>query len=277
MLGLSPIGYKALLSVRLQEFMTQKGTILNYKQKKRMIKIIDNTDRQKLSEGRSYGLGFAFAKKLNDETFELVQPISPCKDYLNDTILAENNDVEFTACGLISSKKNIFDDEIYCYLAIAVCNNKYNSAWSPNPIINKLNSNYKNIETLINKVEMELNVPFLSKIEKVEDNLYLLKVPHYWRMSSYAISLYSLLVRNFMNISDNELDINMDTLILLGNTSLTNLSNDTQIMNSVIQVYPLIKQNGFKEQDFKHDTYLNNPAYIHGHGIVHYKQTILKL
>jgi hypothetical protein len=276
-LGLSPIGYKALLSVRLQEFMTQKGTILNYKQKKRMIKIIDNTYRNKLNEGRSYGLGFAFAKKLDDETFELVQPISPCKDYLNDTILAENNDVEFTACGLVSSKKNIFDDEIYCYLAIAVCNNKYNSAWDPSSNIKQLNSNYKNIEIFINKIEMELNVPFLSKIEKVEDNLYLLKVPHYWRMSSYAISLYSLLVRNFMNISDNELDINIDTLVLLGNTLLTNLSNDTQIMNSVIIVYPLIKQNGFKEQDFKYTAYITNPSCIHGHGVVHYKQTILKI
>ena len=243
-----------------------------------MIKIIDNTDRKKLNEGRNYKLGFAFAKKINDETFELVQPISPCKDYLNDTILAEYNDIEFTACGLVSKKKDIFDDEIYCYLAIAVCeSSRRNSNYIPTQDIEILNTNYKNIEILINKIEIELNVPFLSKIEKVDDNLYLLKVPHYWRMSSYAISLYSLLVRNFMYISDDKLDINIDTLSLLGNTSMTNLSEDTYIMNSVIIIYPLIKQNGFKEQDFKNENYSKYPSNIHGEGICHYKQTILKV
>ena len=51
-----------------------------------MIQIINKQCRSKLCEGRSYQMGFAFLKKLDNNTFETVQPISPCKDYLNDVI-----------------------------------------------------------------------------------------------------------------------------------------------------------------------------------------------
>ena len=52
------------------------------------MKLIINNTRNKLFEGRTKGISFAFCNKIEDG-FEEVMPLSPCKDYLNDAWWAE--------------------------------------------------------------------------------------------------------------------------------------------------------------------------------------------
>ena len=74
-----------------------------------MLKIIDKQNRGKLNEGRNYQMGFAFCKKVSNKVLETIQPISPCKDYLNDVVYSERTGKNVSAYGLNTSKLGLFD------------------------------------------------------------------------------------------------------------------------------------------------------------------------
>jgi len=42
--------------------------------------------RNNLAEGRNFGMGFGFLKKLSNTKYKTIMPISPCKDYINDVL-----------------------------------------------------------------------------------------------------------------------------------------------------------------------------------------------
>jgi hypothetical protein len=166
-----------------------------------MIKIQDKQDRKVLSEGRNYQMGFAFLKKLKKDEYETVQPISPCKDYLNDVIYSEVLDQEITACGLKYKKHGIFDSE-KAYLTMKICPPKngfgtYSNGYTKERFEKdqeNLNTNLDKITEVINWIEQQIGVK-LSKISKANDDMYLIEAPHYWAESTYLISLYTLLLR----------------------------------------------------------------------------------
>lgn len=160
-----------------------------------MNKIVDKTDRNVLGEGRNYQMGFAFAKKTAPKTFELVQPISPCKDYLNDVVWSEATNKSIQAYGLNYSKKDIFNGK-KSYMVIGIM-----PSWggSPYPSMDKdiknLEENIENLTAFLNFIEKKLKLKCLTKIEKVAKNRYLLEFDYYWCKTTYLISLYSLLLR----------------------------------------------------------------------------------
>src|SRR5687768_15710647 len=82
--------------------------------------LVDKQDRSVLCEGRNYGIGFAFCKRTGD-VLETVQPVSPCKDYLNDVVYSEHSGQPFSAWGLRTSKKNIFYADEGAYVLFQVC------------------------------------------------------------------------------------------------------------------------------------------------------------
>lgn len=158
------------------------------------MKIKEIHEREVLNEGRSRGMGFAFLKKIKEEEFETVQPVSPCKDYLNDVVYGEKLHVPVSVCGLKYNPQKLFDKKSNFYLAAKVMKDKYNSTYDPKPEAKKFDDNYKNIQKLINWIEDKLGVKH-SKISKATDGHYLIEGDKYWRESTYLISLYTLLIR----------------------------------------------------------------------------------
>jgi len=159
-----------------------------------MIKVVDNQDRNKLSEGRAQGMGFAFCKKV-DDGYETVQPISPCKDYLNDVIAAERMKTPAIACGLIYKPQELFKENEPAYLAFKIMPNKYNSSFDLIGETARLKRTIRKIQGIINDVEQQLNIATKTVIEKATNDTYLCTVPPEWIGSTYMISLYTLIIR----------------------------------------------------------------------------------
>lgn len=160
-------------------------------------KLIDKQDRMVLGEGRNMGIGFAFAKRV-DNTLETVDPISPCKDYLNDRVFSEFTGQPFQACGLSTTKQNIFNDGTG-YLIMSVCKQKYQGSLRDYPAykddLAALEKNYANVQKLLNWLEQKLKLPKLTEVQKIEDNKFVCIMPDFWMQGTYLISLYGLLAR----------------------------------------------------------------------------------
>ena len=162
-----------------------------------MITIIDNKNRNILNEGRSNQMGFAFLKKLDETKFETVQPISPCKDYLNVVVWAEHVDKQILAYGLNYIKQNIFNGD-YAYICFKMCPYKYDNIYNKKQLlkdIEAIDNNYQNLNLYINEIEKLLDLKNFTIIKKLKSNLFLVYVPIYWTTYTYTISLYSLLLR----------------------------------------------------------------------------------
>lgn len=159
----------------------------------------DVCDRKKLSEGRNFNMGFAFCKQLSNGTFETVQPISPCKDYLNDVVYTEHTGKPFQACGLSTVKHGIFENAPHAFLAIKMLPPKGSVYTDLEASKKRLQQNYKHIETLLNFVEEQFSkygIDDRTAITPTQDpDLFLLAVPLWWCRTTHLISLYSLLVR----------------------------------------------------------------------------------
>lgn len=159
------------------------------------IKLIDNTNRGILVEGRTYQMGFGFAKRVEKDTYELVTPISCCKDYLNDVVWSEAVNKPIQVYGLSYKKQDIYNEE-YAYLIISILTHKSGEEY-PNykKDIDNLEENYKRLEAFINSFEEALTEGVFTEIVKIEHNKYLVKVPLFFTKAIYLISLYSLLLR----------------------------------------------------------------------------------
>ncbi len=147
-----------------------------------------------MAEGRSYGIGFAFLKKVEDG-YQAVQPISPCKDYLNDVIYSEATGKTFYAHGLTTKKEGCFADG--AYLVFQSCPFKFGEKHGDyDKEVGLLEKNLTNAQKLINDIEKLLKLEELTELVNVETNLVFAKIPKAWVSSTWAISLWSLIARN---------------------------------------------------------------------------------
>ncbi len=159
------------------------------------MKLIDNTNRGILIEGRSYQMGFGFAKRIDEASYEMVTPISACKDYLNDVVWSEATDKPIAIYGLSYKKQNIYDKD-YAYLVISILNSKSGPKYKEyDEDVKRLKENYKRLESFINFFEETFTEGTFTEITEIADNKYLVKVPLFFTKGTYLISLYSLLLR----------------------------------------------------------------------------------
>lgn len=228
-----------------------------------MIKIIDKQKRSVLGEGRDFGMGFAFLKKIDDKTFETVQPISPCKDYLNDVVYAEATGKKCIAYGLSYNKIGIFNDSDEAYLVISILDyhsgmNYSHKKWE----IEALDKGIESIKSLLNFFEKSLGFKKRSTFVKVKENLYVLTIPIEWTASSYCISLVSLICR-----SGRWYDKKTDPFEYF--TKFTEFSHDVYLVKGAI---PAMKKM-IETKMFKQDLSLSpGGTTIHNCGILKYVQ-----
>lgn len=145
-------------------------------------------DRSNLIEGRTTGLAFGFVK--DNKT---LMPISPCKDYLNDFVYAENHKRKVTKYGFTHEYTGCYDNDDKIQLCFTyICDNELKSL----KYYNKVLSKYYNtsIINFINSFEEKNNIP-LSSIQK-DGNYYILTADKkFWFASTIRISFYSFMVR----------------------------------------------------------------------------------
>ena len=161
------------------------------------MKVIDQQNRMVLGEGRNHGMGFAFCKKVEEGVFETVQPISPCKDYLNDVIAAEVLKTSATACGLVYKPTGLFEIGKPAYMVVKIVDfQKPNPAYySPEKDTERLSKTYPTILWMLNAIETKLGFKSMTTITKANDDHYLFEVNYEWITSTYMISLYTLIIR----------------------------------------------------------------------------------
>lgn len=176
-----------------------------------MKKIKELQKRSTLGEGRNYGIGFSILNKKGNK-FETYLPFTACRDYLNDFIFIEKFKTEIgTAYGYNHKILNCFENKRYFYIGVNTLHFKSSGNWNlKEEATNLLISNYKNLESFLNQIEDNLNFKSRTTIEVDEDTL-IFKVPIYWSKSSPLISIYTLLIRCYFNIS-NDFILNQQNL-----------------------------------------------------------------
>lgn len=233
------------------------------------INIIETKDRSILSEGRSTGMGFAFLKK-EENNYSTVQPLSPCKDYLNEIVFTENTGIPSKAHGLVyKEKNNIFTK--FAYLAIKIVDKNGNYYYSSNIENDKqlLKNNYKKIQNFINQIEELFEIKSRTIIISANDNYFLVKLPINWCKSTISISLYSLLLRVAL-VYENE----KSPLEYLKEYSYN--QEDRSLLNSAIpRLENLLKEKILPDQPiFSEDSAKNYSWSPHDIGILSYKLII---
>ncbi len=231
------------------------------------IKLINNHNRSVLGEGRSNNMGFAFCKALNNDEYETIQPISPCKDYLNDVIFAEVTNKPISAYGLhLKGAQGIFKGE-HAYIAISMCPYKYDHTYNKTQLIEdkaKLSKYHKHLEFFINYFEELLGIDTYNNtiITEVEDNLYVIELPLIWCESTYMCSLYTLLLRAGQNYND----MSLDPMKYLESNNV--YKDDIGLVKSALPKLKDIIKHGPLKQDF---SILKGDTSTHNLGIVGYK------
>lgn len=160
------------------------------------MKININHNRNNLQEGREYGMGFGFLKKLSNTKYETVSPISPCKDYLNDVLYAEKtNEILPTIYGFKYDGVQNIVGRNYAYLGIKICDYKHGGWGNLERDLNAFNKNYKNVENFLQQIEEKLGIKYKSKIIKANNDHFVVKMPKFWTNTLYLLSMYTLLLR----------------------------------------------------------------------------------
>lgn len=170
-----------------------------------MKKIKELQKRSSLSEGRNYGIGFAVLKPVNSNNtqFETLNAFTACRDYLNDFSYVEYTKQTIGSIhGYNHQILNVFDNKRLFYLGVNTLHKNHGSTWDKKEeALNILVSNYKVLEKLLNKFEQNIGIVSRSKITLDEDTL-IIKAPIYWTKTTALISVYTLIIRCYFNVSD---------------------------------------------------------------------------
>lgn len=174
--------------------------------------IVENKfDRGKLGEGRNYGLGFSILKKITDSKYKALMAFTACKDYLNDFVYVEGTGNALGAAhGFKHTYTGILKDQDYFYVGLRPLNSNHTTTKHKyfDTVSNALKNNQNNIISFLNKLEKELKCKDLTTLEVYTDDILILKAPIFWTKFSFMFSMYGLLIRCFLNVTEEELKDN---------------------------------------------------------------------
>lgn len=186
-----------------------QGRKIEVKAVSNKISVEDKFNRGILNEGRNYGLGFAFIKKESEDKYKALMAFTACKDYLNDFVYVEGTGKALgNAHGFKHEYVGIFKDKDHFYLGLKPLHRNHGGVYAGFDSVDKLlRDNHKNILTFLNKLEEELGCKDLSKFEAydLESKTLIFKAPIFWTKFSFMFSMYGLLIRCFMNVTEEDL------------------------------------------------------------------------
>jgi len=124
-------------------------------------------------------------------------------------------------------------------------------------------NNYYNLQLFINKIEDKLGLLKCTTIVSDEDTL-IFKVPAYWNKTTPLISVYTLIIRCFFNITEEERN-NEDVLQMITNHKCF-IDDDSFMKKPIMKFYNNIGEVKFHKINYdKLDVMLANQ--IHNFGI----------
>lgn len=176
-----------------------------------MKKIKELQKRKSLNEGRDYGIGFSILKKLDNNNYETYLPFTACRDYLNDFSYVEYTKNEISSVyGYNHKLLNCFNNKKVFYLGVKTLNFNNGNIWNNKVKAEKiLLNNYKILEIFLNRIENQLGLKIKTSIMLDEDTL-IFKAPIYWTKTTALISVYTLMIRCFFNIVEEDLSLPID-------------------------------------------------------------------
>jgi len=225
------------------------------------IKFVNNlqANRLKLTEGRNTGDAFAFCKKTAPGVFETIQPLSTCKDYLNDVVWSENTGGEGLFYGLRSKPCGCFGAR-YAYIAISILPHsgdpKYKHAKHEKLIEGLLSLCDPKRPSLLRQAEEALGIKFKTRSFDAGDGVVIAFLPRFWTKYMYLISLWSLLTR---------LDITYDGKLDLIKYMETYSWDDTYIVKGVLPKFKRILKGELPKQPMPNAN-LANTHNVHNAG-----------
>lgn len=158
--------------------------------------LTDKQNRNVLGEGRNHQMGFAFCQLNKDGSLETVQPISPCKDYLNDIVYCEHMKIAMTAYGLKYSPQGIFKGTDLAYLAIKILPYMNGTKYGEfDKHEENLKNNIKNLQKFINYFDKAFALEKTIIHPSTLDGAFAVEFSQEWCKYTYTISLFSLLLR----------------------------------------------------------------------------------
>jgi hypothetical protein len=237
-----------------------------------MKKITELQKRNELGEGRDFGIGFSILNKIG-KVFETYLPFTACRDYLNDFIFVEDCGKEIgEAYGYTHKLLNCFKKKRFFFLGVNTLHkNKDNGLWDKKEEAELiLINNYKNLESFINKIELDLGLKSKTTIELDEDTL-IFRIPIYWSKKTPLISVYTLLIRCFFNIK-NDFVVTEDNL----KNHKTFIQDDTYFSASCAKFYQNIGKVKYDKFDYKdYDVVYTKWSTVHNFGIQGFLKTII--
>lgn len=232
-----------------------------------MKKIKELQKRSKLNEGRNYGVGFTILNKIGNK-FETYLPFTACRDYLNDFAYVESTKKEIGSIyGYNHKLLNCFDNKNIVYFGVNTLHNNHGGKYDKfNELQEILINNYKNLETFLNKIEIDLEIKIKTRIELDEDTL-IIKCSKFWVKSTPLISVYTLLIRCYFNVDFSGLK----PFINIFKNNKPFINADSMMKKPCIDFYKLYLNNKdkFINPDYNgyHLVKEGNPSLIHNFGI----------
>lgn len=237
-----------------------------------MKKIEELQKRSSLNEGRNYGIGFSVLEPNSTKTkFKTYLPFTACRDYLNDFSYVEHTKKEIGSIhGYNHKLLNCFDNKRFTYFGVNTLNYKgVGGKWLPKEEATEiLKNNYKNLELLLNMIEHKIGL-FKSRTSiSLDEDTLIIKAPSYWNKSTALISVYTLLIRCYFNIT------NLDGTLIEMLTNHTPFINADSMMKK--KCIDFVKLNNYKNISNIDYNSLNivSSSEIHNFGISGYLKKI---
>ncbi len=232
-----------------------------------MKKIKELQKRSKLCEGRSFGIGFTILNKDKSKfKFKTFLPFTACRDYLNDFSYVEYTKKEIGSIhGYNHKLKNCFNRKRVFYIGVNTLHYNKSGNWHYFDDCKKtLKNNYKNLQLFLNKFEELIGLKSKTTI-KLDEDVLIFKAPIYWSKNTALISAYTLLIRCYFNISNEDLDLDLSLSL---NNNKPFISDDSYMKKNCINFYnQLIKdKNVFDKIDYE-KLNVKDKGCVHNFGI----------
>ena len=163
-------------------------------------KVVENAFRKNLIEGRNYGVGFCWCNHQGD-TLTQINPISPCKDYMNDIVWSERTGKSGVFYNFSASPRGIWKGQDHGVLMISVLD-----FFSGCPYERKakeiayLEDHHDSVAKFLNHFEGIISKATGRTINptqsvRVAKNQYAFFIDLFWTEQTYLISIYCNFLR----------------------------------------------------------------------------------